>query len=1148
MKKTINMGIKRLTVLSLVIALMLQFFIPTASAAPTISLSASSISTGSSAGSNTLGVTASTDTWTVSTASSGWLSASKVSSTAVRVAWTENTDSASRSGTVTVTNLTASASLTVTQSAGANIITVNPSSLSFAASGGSEHVSVSSSFNRVCSVASKPTWISVSSMTLDSAEDLWVTADDNSTGAARSGSITITSPGAASKSISVTQAAGSNVITVTPNSLYFGAGGGTKSVNATSSFNLPCTVTEKPSWLTASGVAADSAEDLAFTASENNTGAARSGLITFSSGSATKSINVSQGAHTLSISESTYAAGAASGSFTITAVTDGGRPSVSSDAEWLRGSFDSAPQSVGAAQPTGETSYTAYISFDANSGANPRTAAISFSFGGVTRTLTVTQEGNVLTFEPDSLNFSPAGGTKTIDVYSVVSGVPCELAQWPEWIDRPSVSGRTFTVVAQPNETGAARSGELIFISEDITAAIPVTQDAAEMTVSTTYESVAAAASFFDVTVQSNSGRPKVYYDSAWIHVALVENPQNGAEAQAADMETYTIRVSLDANATGSARRGGVKFASAGLETILTIDQAANVLTVDPAELSFAPGGETKTVTASASSGLEITVTEKPDWISVSGEGELSFTAEANSSGADRSGEIVLACGEITQTIPVTQDAAEMTVSTTYESVAAAASFFDVTVQSNSGRPKVYYDSAWIHVALVENPQNGAEAQAADMETYTIRVSLDANATGSARRGGVKFASAGLETILTIDQAANVLTVDPAELSFAPGGETKTVTASASSGLEITVTEKPDWISVSGEGELSFTAEANSSGAARSGTVVLQSGSVQVSIPVSQAQQAAPVLDESITIYNYISIGTEIQLAFSVRKTVTDRFDSWYVEVKKLDAEGNTLAAKRFGPGQEGEVTDGYVRRALYTDITAKEMSTRYEAVFHGFAADGSETYSSPVTNTVRDYVVNELTRDDNLDAVRKLAADLLNFGAAAQVYFNYDTDNLVNENLSAAAQAAMEHFATTGEAPAVLVNSGRGPTVYSSVSVMNRVILSLTVRGMGNAGNVKILIRNHDSGAEVDTLDTVKLGTVWMADYAGFEPKDMRTAYDFIALADGVETGTPLTWSVEGYAREARLNEETTQAELNLFNALLHYVDAAAAVAALEP
>ncbi|MBR6119179.1 MAG: InlB B-repeat-containing protein [Oscillospiraceae bacterium] len=305
---------------------------------------------------------------------------------------------------------------------------------------------------------------------------------------------------------------------------------------------------------------------------------------------------------------------------------------------------------------------------------------------------------------------------------------------------------------------------------------------------------------------------------------------------------------------------------------------------------------------------------------------------------------------------------------------------------------------------------------------------------------------------------------------------------------------------------------------------------------------AEPVLDESIVLYNSIGIGIEIQTTFGVRKSVTDRFESWYIEVSKLDASGNVTETKRFGAGQEGAVSDGYIREAVYTDITAKEMGVSYAASFHGFAADGSETYSNTVTNTVRDYVIGELVKTDNDDATRKLAADLLNYGAAAQTYFNFDAENLVNANLSAEAQAAMTQFADTGDAPAALVNGSNGPNVYGSVSIMNRVVLSLTVRGVGSPSEVKVLVKNHETGETKATVDAVQRGSVWMADYAGFEAEDMRTLFDFVPVADGVETGTPLTWSVEGYAREARLNEDASEAELALFNALLHYVDAAKA------
>ena len=113
----------------------------------------------------------------------------------------------------------------------------------------------------------------------------------------------------------------------------------------------------------------------------------------------------------------------------------------------------------------------------------------------------------------------------------------------------------------------------------------------------------------------------------------------------------------------------------------------------------------------------------------------------------------------------------------------------------------------------------------------------------------------------------------------------------------------------------------------------------------------------------------------------------------------------------------------------------------------------------------------------------------------------------------------------------------------MNRIMLTLSVRGFSDAGAVQIEIKDHDSGAVKEVIDADKLGTIWRAKYSGFEAEDMRTAFDFTVIADGAASGTPITWSVEGYAREARLNEDSSPEELALLNALLHYVDAVAAV-----
>ncbi len=306
-----------------------------------------------------------------------------------------------------------------------------------------------------------------------------------------------------------------------------------------------------------------------------------------------------------------------------------------------------------------------------------------------------------------------------------------------------------------------------------------------------------------------------------------------------------------------------------------------------------------------------------------------------------------------------------------------------------------------------------------------------------------------------------------------------------------------------------------------------------------------PELDESLTFYTSVSIGVEMKTTFTIRQTVLANAASWYLEVSKLDGSGNVLESKRFGEGQDGAVTNvsNVAWRAIYTDITAKEMGVTFSAVLHVFDADGNEFYGEAVENTVKDYIVGELVKTENSAATRTLCADMLNYGAAAQTYFEYDTDNLVNENLSTEAAAAKDQFETKTEAPASLVNGSNGPNLYGSVSIKNRVVLSITARSLGTGTTVQIQVKNHETGEVKEVLEATQVGSVYTAKFSNVEADEMRTMFDFVALVDGVETGTPLTWSVEGYIRAARLSSDTSAEELALLNALLIYADSAAAM-----
>ena len=311
-----------------------------------------------------------------------------------------------------------------------------------------------------------------------------------------------------------------------------------------------------------------------------------------------------------------------------------------------------------------------------------------------------------------------------------------------------------------------------------------------------------------------------------------------------------------------------------------------------------------------------------------------------------------------------------------------------------------------------------------------------------------------------------------------------------------------------------------------------------------EAQLTEPYLDESLNFFTSISVDIELSTRYSIPVEMVENYASWYLEVSKLNADGEPIETRIFGDGGESvEMVRSAVWQAAYKDISVKELGTSFAATLHVFAPNGQESYSPTQIDNLRNVVLDVLVTDETPDQYQTVAADLLNFAAAAQIYFNYDVEHLANEDLSENAAAALEQFASSGEALAEQINSPEGPTIFSSVSIKNRIVLSLAVSGAGSANAVQLQIRNHETGEVKDIIDAAKRGSIWMGSYRGFGAEDMRTAFDIVAIADGEEFGTPIIWSLEGYAQKARLNEDSTEEELNLFNALLHYVDSCVAV-----
>ncbi|MFT3867665.1 MAG: cellulase family glycosylhydrolase [Nibricoccus sp.] len=170
-----------------------------------LTVSATSLSLGASAGSTTFSITSNVS-WTTSDDQS-WLTvtpASGSNNATATVTATANTATTSRTGTVTVTGSGITRTITVTQSGvTSSNLTVSTTSLSFGAAAGSASFSITS--NVSWTTTDNQSWITVTPASGSNNATATVTVTANTATASRSGTVTVTG-GSITRTITVTQA------------------------------------------------------------------------------------------------------------------------------------------------------------------------------------------------------------------------------------------------------------------------------------------------------------------------------------------------------------------------------------------------------------------------------------------------------------------------------------------------------------------------------------------------------------------------------------------------------------------------------------------------------------------------------------------------------------------------------------------------------------------------------------------------------------------------------------------------------------------------------------------------------------------------------------------------------------------------------
>ena len=160
--------------------------------------------------------------------------------------------------------------------------------------------------------------------------------------------------------------------------------------------------------------------------------------------------------------------------------------------------------------------------------------------------------------------------------------------------------------------------------------------------------------------------------------------------------------------------------------------------------------------------------------------------------------------------------------------------------------------------------------------------------------------------------------------------------------------------------------------------------------------------------------------------------------------------------------------------IPAKEMGDERYYCAYARLTDGTYVYSKLYGYSPKQYAMNRLERSDD-DALKALCAAMLNYGASAQKYFGYRTDNLMNKDLTDAQKALFKAYDASLFTGAVAVESPEFANFSSTNSGFS--YKSASVSFDGTFGINYYLMPTGDVQG---TLDTVAEQPVLSADYEG--------------------------------------------------------------------
>ena len=299
--------------------------------------------------------------------------------------------------------------------------------------------------------------------------------------------------------------------------------------------------------------------------------------------------------------------------------------------------------------------------------------------------------------------------------------------------------------------------------------------------------------------------------------------------------------------------------------------------------------------------------------------------------------------------------------------------------------------------------------------------------------------------------------------------------------------------------------------------------------------------DAKITVGKRLSIGNDLTITYLV--SLTDCTNPWVkFQFYNDDIKGyTTVEVKNYGTdtvtGPDGKPMDVFTFD--FTGINPQRMTDTLKATVYAKDANGNVVEYQVDDYSVAQYCSNKLAKLGQNDPLRKLIGNLVAYGAAAQVYQNYRTDNLVSTVVSGAVSTDYTDrlSSVTHYTEKVLGTAGvniKGKTLVLSNTFAVRVYF--TVNEGVDIANVSF---NVTANGKTDTVNSFekdeKLGYYYF-DYANLNATQLDSEVKFESFVNETGVGDMVTYSVNTYLAKKMPNYDKSSNAYKLMAELFNY------------